>query len=129
MMFRNTVTVYNSYEDDLKRVLLPKLLTGVHAEITRGAQQAADGDKNTSKLLVIIPFKDIISSFKAPEEYDLLDDRSGCWTLKAGDIITIGDTGSAESYSQLAERTAVFRIESVSAFDFGTLPHWEVTAV
>ena len=50
------------------------------------------------------------------------------WTLSPGDIITVGDTGAAESYAELAARTEVYRVTEVKTFDFGGLPHWEVTA-
>lgn len=110
MKFTGTVTLYNSVEVDFKKILTPRLLTGVHAEKTRGADKAADGDKNTDNLLLIVPF-------------------SGHSDVKftIGDLVAVGDTGEAESFSELTARAETFRIISVKAFDFGSLKHWEVT--
>lgn len=111
MKFSGVVTLYNTVEKDFKKTLIPRLLTGVHAEKTRGADKAADGDKNTDNLFVIVPF-------------------SGHSDVKfvVGDLITIGDTGEADSFAELTARAETFRIISVKTFDFGGLKHWEVTA-
>lgn len=128
MKFNGTVTVYNTVEEDFKKRLLPHLLSGVHAEKTRGAETAAEGDKNADKLLVIIPFKPHFNGFLTPLEFERCEDKAAHWTLAAGDIISIGDTGSADSFSELTARAETFRIISVKTFDFGGLQHWEVIA-
>ncbi len=125
MIFTGKITIYNSVERDFKKILIPKLLNGVHVEIQRGANKAADGDKNADSLFAIIPFKPFKSGFKEPFEYNW---DAGQWTLAAGDIIAVGDTGAAENFAELTARAAAFRIVSVKGFDFGSIPHWEVTA-
>lgn len=111
MKFTGIVTLYNTVEVDLKTTLIPHLLTNVHAEKTRGAQKVAAGDKNEDNLLLIVPF-------------------SGHEDVKfvVGDLVTIGDTGTAESFAELTARAETFRIQSVKTYDFGGLKHWEVIA-
>lgn len=128
MKFNGTVTVYNSVEVDFKKTLFPHLLSGVHVEKTRGAESAAEGDKNTDNLLVIIPFKPHKNGFLTPLEFEKCEDRSASWTLAAGDIIAVGDQGEADSFAELTARAETFRITSVKTYDFGGLPHWEVIA-
>ena len=128
MRFTGAITVYNSVEVDFKKLLYPHLLNGVHIETTRGAESAADGDKNTDNLFVIIPFKPHKNGFLKPLEFERCDDKSEHWTLSPGDIITVGDTGAADTFAELTARAETFRIVSVKTFDFGGLPHWEVTA-
>ncbi|MCM1277091.1 MAG: hypothetical protein NC299_17315 [Lachnospiraceae bacterium] len=110
-MFNGTVTVYNTVEEDFKKRLIPRLLNGVHAEKTRGAEKAAEGDKNADDLLVMIPFSG----------HENL-------SLAVGDLIAIGDIGEADSFAELTTRAETFRITSVKTFDFGSLKHWEVIA-
>lgn len=128
MKFNGTVTVYNTVEVDFKKKLLPHLLDGVHAEKTRGAEKAAEGDKNTDNLLIIIPFKPHLNGFLKLIEFEKCEDKAAHWTLAPGDIITIGNTGAAENFSELTARAETFRIVSVRTFDFGSLQHWEVIA-
>lgn len=128
MKFTGIVTVYNSVDVDFKKTLFPRLLNGVHAVKTRGAESAADGDKNADNLLIIIPFKPHKNGFLTPLEFEKCEDKSSHWTLAAGDIVAIGDTGAADNFAELTARAEMFRIISVSTFDFGGLPHWEVTA-
>lgn len=126
MKFTGTVTVYNSVEVNFKKTLFPHLLGGVYVEKTRGAESAAEGDKNTDNLLVIIPFKPHKNGFLTPIEFEKCEDKSAHWTLPPGDIIVIGDTGAADNFAELTTRAETFRIISVKTFDFGGLPHWEV---
>lgn len=148
MKFSGIITVYNSVEVDFKKTLFPHLLSGVHVEKTRGAESAAEGDKNTDNLLVIIPFKPHKNGFLASLEFEKCEDKSAHWTLSPGDIIAIGDTmsqsqrqkggtdaaqpsvgedtGAADNFAELTARAETFRIISVKTFDFGGLPHWEV---
>lgn len=128
MTFSGTVTVYNTVENDFKKKLLPHLLIGVYAEKTRGAEKAAEGDKNADCLLVIIPFQPHKKGFLTPLEFEKCGDKTEHWTLAPGDIISVGDTGAADSFSELTSRAETFRILSVRTFDFGGLQHWEVTA-
>lgn len=150
MKFTGTITVYNSAEVDFKKMLFPHLLNSVHVEKTRGAESAADGDKNTDNLLVIIPFKTHKNGFLTPLEFEKCEEKSEHWTLSPGDIISVGDTmsqsqrqngsmdaaqpsvggdtGAADNFAELTARAETFRIISVKTFDFGGLPHWEVTA-
>lgn len=125
MRFTGKITIYNSVERDFKKILVPKLLDGVHVEVQRGANKAADGDKNSDSLFAVIPFKPFKSGFKEPFEYA---GDMGTWTISPGDIIAVDDTGAAEDFAELAARAAAFRIVSVRTFDFGSIPHWEVTA-
>lgn len=129
MIFRKTVTLYNAHEQDFKEILSPKLLNGIHTELTEGSAMAAEGDKATDRLFIVIPFKGHKTGFTPPCEYEAAEDNSNLWTLRAGDYITLGDTGAAESHSELAAKTRVFRIAEVKTLDFGSLPHWEVTAL
>ncbi|MDE7362010.1 MAG: hypothetical protein K2N38_08770 [Oscillospiraceae bacterium] len=128
MKFNGTVTLYNTVEVDFKKTLFPHLLSGVHVEKTRGAESAAEGDKNTDNLLVIIPFKPYKNGFLMPLEFEKCEDRSACWTLAAGDLIAVGDTGAADDLAELTARAETFRITSVKTCDFGSLQHWEVIA-
>ena len=109
--FNGTVTLYNTVEKDFKKTLIPRLLTGVHVEKTRGAEKAAEGDKNTDNLLLIVPFSG----------------HNGV-SFVVGDLIAIGDTGAAESFAELTARAETFRIVSVKTYNFGGLQHWEVIA-
>lgn len=133
MKFNGTVTVYNTVEVDFKKTLFPRLLEGVHVEITRGADMAAGGDKNADKLLLIVPF-------------------SGHSDVKftVGDPVAVGDTmpqgqrqkggtdaaqpsadtvaGAADNFAELTAIAETFRITSVKTFDFGGLKHWEIIA-
>lgn len=111
MKFSGMVTLYNTIEVDFKKKLVPRLLTGVHVEKTRGAEKAAEGDKNADNLLLIVPFSG---------HNDV--------SFVVGDLITVGDTGAADSFAELTARAETFRIASVKTFDFGDLKHWEVTA-
>lgn len=110
-MFSGKVTLYNTVEVDFKKTLVPRLLIGVHVEKTRGAEKAAEGDKNADDLLIIVSFK---------EHKDV--------KFVVGDLIAIGDTGEAESFAELTARAETFRIASVKTYDFGVLKHWEVIA-
>lgn len=133
MKFNGTVTLYNTVEKDFKKRLIPRLLKGVHVEKTRGAEKAAEGDKNADNLLLIVPFSGH-------------DDVS----FVVGDLVTIGDTmsqgqrqkggmdaaqqsadtdtGEADSFTELTARAETFRVQSVKTYDFGGLKHWEVIA-
>ncbi len=130
MKFSGTVTIYNTVEEDFKKRLFPHLLNGVHVEKTLGAEKAAEGDKNADNLLVIIPFKPHLNGYLTPLEFEKCGEKekSAHWTLAPGDIITVGDTGGADSFEELTSRTEAFRVLSVQTFDFGGLKHWEVTA-
>ena len=128
MRFGDAVTVYNGTEQDFKRVLRPHVLSGVHAEAVTGEASAADGDKNEDGLIVIIPFNGHSNGFLTPPEYGRAEDKSTAWTLSCGDIITLGDTGAAESYAELSARTRAYRITQVKALPFGSIPNWEVQA-
>lgn len=128
MKFSGIITVYNSVEVDFKKTLFPHLLSGVHVEKTRGTESAAEGDKNTDNLLVIIPFKSHKNGFLTPLKFERCEDKSAHWTLSPGDIIAIGDTGAADSFVELTARAETFRITSVKTYDFGGLKHWEVIA-
>lgn len=128
-MMCGRITLYNCAEQGFRKVLLPKLLDKVHVESVNGAGKAADGDSNADSLLVIIPFSGRLKGFKKPIEYSEAEDKTGIWTIAVGDIITLDDTGAAESYEELTGRTQTYRITSVKTFPFGGLPHWEVTAV
>lgn len=111
MRFDGVVTLYNTVEVDFKKKLVPRLLEGIHVEKTRGAEKAAEGDKNADNLLLIVPFS-------GHEDV----------SFKVGDLVAVGDTGSADSFAELTARAETFRIASVKTFDFGGLKHWEVTA-
>lgn len=128
MRFTGIITVYNSAEVDFKKTLFPHLLNGVHVEKKRGAESNAEGDKNADNLLIIIPFKPHKNGFLTPLEFEKCEDKSSHWTLAAGDIVTIGDTGAEDNFAELTARAETFRIISVDTFNFGGLPHWEVTA-
>ncbi|GEM_PF-5414687 len=110
MKFSGMVTLYNTVEEDFKKTLIPRLLTGVHVEKTRGVQKAAEGDKNADELLLIVPFSG---------HNDV--------SFVVGDLVAVGDTGAADSFAELTARAETFRIMSVKTFDFGSLKHWEVT--
>ncbi len=111
MKFNGIVTLYNTVEVDFKKTLVPRLLEGVYVEKTRGAEKAAEGDKNADNLLLIVSFK---------EHKDV--------KFVVGDLIAIGDTGEADSFAELTARAETFRIASVKTYDFGGLKHWEVIA-
>lgn len=128
MTFSRTITVYNSVEVDFRKTLFPHLLNGVHVEKVRGAEKSAEGDKNTDNLLIIIPFNPHKNGFLMPLEFEKSEDKSAHWTLAAGDIIAIGDTGAADNFAELTAKAETFRIISVKTYDFGGLQHWEVTA-
>ena len=126
MKFTGIITVYNSSEVDFKKTLLPHLLNGVYIEKTHSAESNAEGDKNMDNLLVIIPFKPHKKGVLTPVEFEKCEEKSEHWTLAAGDIIAVGDVGSANNFAELTARAETFRIVSVKTFDFGDLPHWEV---
>ncbi len=128
MKFDGIITVYNCVEVDFKKTVFPHLLNGAHVEKIRGAESATDGDKNTDNLFVIIPFKPHKNGFLTPLEFEKCEEKSEHWTLAAGDIIAVGDTGAADNFAELTAIAETFRIISVKTFDFGSLPHWEVTA-
>lgn len=128
MRFTGTITIYNRKEVGFEEQLIPSLLSGVHVEQTTGSDSSAEGDTNSGELFVLIPFKQHKNSFLPPLEYASTDDKNSVWTLSPGDIITIGDTGAAESYAELSARTEAYRITTIKSFGFGGLPHWEVTA-
>ncbi len=127
MKFTGIITVYNSAEVDFKKTLFPHLLNGVHIEKIRGAEKNAEGDKNADNLLVIIPFEPHKKVFLTPLEFEKSEEKSEHWTLAAGDIIAVGDVGAADNFAELTATAETFRIISVKTFDFGGLPHWEVT--
>lgn len=128
MKFTGTVTVYNIADVGFKKTLFPHLLDGVHVEKIHGAEKAAEGDKNTDSLLVIIPFKPHFNGFLKPLGFEQCVDKTEHWTLAPGDVITVGDTGSADDFKELTARVETFRITSVKTYDFGGLKHWEVIA-
>lgn len=111
MKFNGIVTLYNTVEVDFKKTLVPRLLEGVYVEKTRGAEKAAEGDKNADNLLLIVPFSG----------------HNGV-SFVVGDLIAVGDTGEADSFAELTARAETFRIASVKTYDFGSLKHWEVIA-
>ena len=111
MKFTGMVTLYNTIEVDFKKKLVPRLLEGVHVEKTRGAEKAAEGDKNADNLLLIVPFSG---------HNDV--------SFVVGDLVAVGDTGEADSFAELTARAETFRIASVKTYDFGSLKHWEVIA-
>ncbi len=133
MRFNGTVTLYNTIEKNFKKQLIPHLLEGVHVEKTRGAQKAAEGDKNADNLLLIVPFsghEDV--SFVVGDLVAVGDTMSQGQRQKDGtDAVqqsADADTGAAESFVELTARAESFRIISVKTFDFGSLKHWEVIA-
>ncbi len=109
MMFSGTITLYNTVEIGFKKMLVPRLITGVHIEKKRGSEPFADGNKNANNLLLIIPFS-------GNEDVNFV----------VGDPVAIGDTGAAESFAELTARAEAFRIFSVEAYDLGDLKHWEI---
>lgn len=131
MKLNGIVTVYNNggENENFKTQLIPKLLNGVYVEVTKGSNSGAEGDRNGDRLFVLIPFNPLLKGFLKPLEYAKSDNKTDCWTLSDGDYIAVGDVGAADSFAELAEKAEVFRITEVKTFDFGGLPHWEVTAV
>lgn len=132
MKFNGTVTLYNTVEVDFKKTLFPHLLTGVHVEMTRGAEKAAEGDKNADRLLLIVPFSghnDV--SFVVGDLVTVGDTMSQGQRQKSGTDAAQPsadtDTGEADSFAELAARAGTFRITSVKTYDHGGLKHWEVT--
>lgn len=133
MRFNGTVTVYNTVEVDFKKTIFPRLLDGVHVEITRGADKAAGGDKNTDKLLLIVPFsghEDV--SLNVGDPVAVGDTMSQGQRQKGGAAAAQPsadtDVGEADNFAELTARAETFRITSVKTFDFGALKHWEVIA-
>lgn len=139
MKFSGMVTLYNTIEVDFKKKLVPRLLTGVHVEKTRGAEKAAEGDKNTDDLLLIVPFSGhndvsfVVGDLVAVGDTMLQSQRQKRG-MDAAQLSVGGDTGAADSFAELTARAEaeaaprMFRITSVKTFDFGGLKHWEVIA-
>lgn len=138
--FTHNVTLYNRVMEQGGELWRRTPLQGVEVmervgEAMRHSGAASSsarrvGPVSVSDMTVLIP-KGGRSGFLSPIQWRGAVDRTGCWTLQAGDLLVPGicllevEGGTAALLEQ-CERVAV--ISTVTDYDGGDLAHWEVTA-
>lgn len=127
-MMNDTVTVYNKYiasnVERWKRTVLP----GVYWNAVNGAVLRKTGAASADSVVVIIPRS--LPGYTKPKAWEALPNKSGSWTVQAGDmivkgIVTIEITRSAAK--ELDSYDDVLTITTVDDKDFGSLAHLEVS--
>ena len=130
MMFPHTVTVYNKYKDGAAEKWQRTVLSGALWDAIKGAVTRKTGVTTADSLRLIIPMA-FRRGYKAPKEWLGLDDKSGCWTLQAGDVVVLGalTVEVVKSSAELRELDNALTITSVDTKAFGSgMDYWEVGA-
>lgn len=105
-MFPHAITIWNRSDDEkYTRVVVNGLW-----EDNRGAQLRKTGVSSDNGIFVMIPMQG------APEGF----------SVRAGDFMAQGDIDLAPRSARELAGVAVL-VSAVDRFDFGGLPHWEVT--
>lgn len=130
MMFPHTVTVYNKHKDGTAEKWQRTVLPGVLWDAIKGAVTRKTGVTTADSLRLIIPMASR-RGYKAPKDWAALDDKSGSWTLQAGDVVVLGALGYEviKSTAELKTFDDALTITSVDTKGFGSgLDYWEVGA-
>ncbi|MDJ0305388.1 MULTISPECIES: hypothetical protein [Dehalobacter] len=128
-MFPHTVTIYNKYMDNGAEKWHRTVIAGVLWNSSKGAVVRKTGESAVDGLQLIIPFS-AGAGYVKPKAWESLTDRSGCWTLKGGDTVILGDIDYevVKSSSELKLFDDVLTISNVDTRDYGgEMSHWEVS--
>ena len=132
-MFPHTCTIYNKYRDGREDKWQRTVIAGVLWDNVRGINARSGAVDNDDSAVIIIPSIDR-NGYKSPKEFAALPDKTGKWTVNAGDIIFFGDIDFVfDDEHRLADLERqyddVLTITKVDRKIFGTpLDHWEVGA-
>lgn len=129
-MFPHTVTVYNKYKDGTTERWQRTVVSGVLWDAIKGAVTRKTGVTSADSLRLMIPMA-ARSGYKAPKEWAGLPDKSGSWTLQAGDMVVLGtlEYEVVKSSAELRELDHALTITSVDSKAFGSgMDYWEVAA-
>lgn len=129
------MTVYNKYYDNVAGhdKYQRTIIKNVHWEDTKAANVIKSGLENADGIFISIPFLSETSrAYIKPKEFSKLSDKTGNFTLQAGDRIVKGsiDFEITGAIKNLDESFEAFTITTVDTFDFGSphMHHWEVLA-
>jgi len=132
-MFPHTCTIYNKYREGREDKWQRTVIEGILWDNVRGINARSGAVDNDDSAVIIIPSRDR-TRYKSPKEFAALPDKTGKWTVNAGDIIVFGEIDFVfDDENRLADLERqyddVLTITKVDRKIFGTpLDHWEVGA-
>ena len=132
-MFPHTCTIYNKYRENREDKWHRTVIHGVLWDNVRGINARSGAVDNDDSAVIIIPSRDR-TGYKTPKEFAALTDKTGKWTVNAGDIIVFGNIDFVfDDEHRLADlerqHDDVLTITKVDRKIFGTpLDHWELGA-
>lgn len=139
-MFRHTITIYNTGEEDpitFEQKNHITVLRGVFYDASKAVNVRESGMTNADSVNLIIPF-DVEAvngetgkpqAYLPPKEYEIAVDPSQHWTIKTDDCFFVkGEVvRPAMSFQDINNAfDSVHKVTSVDEKDFGALQHWEV---
>lgn len=127
-MMNDTITVYNKYLASNVERWKRTVLSGVYWNAVNGAVLRKTGAASADSVVVIIPR--YLPGYVKPKAWNALPDKSGSWTVQAGDMIVKGRIATEITRSAAKELSGyddVLTVTTVDDKDFGRLAHLEVS--
>lgn len=127
-MMNDTITVYNKYMASNVERWKRTVLSGVYWNAVNGAVLRKTGAASADSVVVIVPRS--LLGYVKPKAWNALHDKSGAWTVQAGDMIVKGRIATEITRSAAKELSGyddVLTVTTVDDKDFGRLAHLEVS--
>lgn len=127
-MMNDTITVYNKYLASNVERWKRTVLSGVYWNAVNGAVLRKTGAASADSVVVIVPRS--LQGYVKPKAWNALPDKSGAWTVQAGDMIVKGRIATEITRSAAKELSGyddVLTVTTVDDKDFGRLAHLEVS--
>ena len=127
-MMNDTITVYNKYLASNVERWKRTVLSGVYWNAVNGAVLRKTGAASADSVVVIVPRS--LQGYVKPKTWNALPDKSGAWTVQAGDMIVKGRIATEITRSAAKELSGyddVLTVTTVDDKDFGRLAHLEVS--
>lgn len=127
-MMNDTITVYNKYLASNVERWKRTVLSGVYWNAVNGAVLRKTGAASADSVVVIVPRS--LPGYVKPKTWNALPDKSGAWTVQAGDMIVKGRIATEITRSAAKELSGyddVLTVTTVDDKDFGGLAHLEVS--
>ena len=127
-MMNDTVTIYNKYMASNVERWKRTVLSGVYWNAVHGSVLRKTGAASADSVVVIVPRS--LPGYTKPKAWNALPDKSGSWTIQAGDTIVKGCITPEIARSAAKELSGyddVLTVTTVDNKDFGRLAHLEVS--
>lgn len=119
-MFPHTITIFNIYKNSGQVVYHRTLLSGVFFYKNNQVSEDGKGIQNASSYHCIIPLEKL-SNYVDRKQFEALNNKSGKFTLKPGDLIVYGECDAITNISDLHDSTHdYFTIKSINDSRYGS---------